>query len=116
MVAGGHSASILPIEDDLLASIAAVTVEVPTPGGCSAVVVGVGLALTAAHCVPTIDPDGGFLEVSDDGSIALLGVLDDGDSTCKGEDYYTRGDRILAWPALTGAIGAETPCLLDDPA
>ena len=51
------------------------------------------------------DSGGPLLGRTDDGHVRVLGVLDDGDPTCVGEDYYTRADRLTEWEPLSALFG-----------
>lgn len=49
------------------------------------------------------DSGGPILTFMEDGAIGVVGILDDGDPSCKGEDYYTRIDRLLDWEPFRSA-------------
>lgn len=49
------------------------------------------------------DSGGPLFARGDNGTIGVIGLLDDGDPTCVGRDYYTRGELIVTWDALPAA-------------
>jgi hypothetical protein len=62
------------------------------------------------------DSGGPVLTRGDDGLIGVAGILDRGARTCVGEDFYTRSDLLVAWPAfaesdvskpISGCIGLD---------
>jgi hypothetical protein len=46
------------------------------------------------------DSGGPLLGRDDGGALRVLGILDGGQSSCTGEDDYTRVDRLFDWPPL----------------
>jgi hypothetical protein len=55
------------------------------------------------------DSGGPLLGRADDGRIRLLGILDDGDPSCVGEDFYTRLDRLADWEPMARLVPADEP-------
>jgi hypothetical protein len=57
------------------------------------------------------DSGGPLLGTSSNGTVGVLGVLDDGDSSCLGEDRYTRLDRLAGWQPLARlVVGSDWAC------
>jgi hypothetical protein len=60
------------------------------------------------------DSGGPLLARGDDARIRLLGVLDDGDASCNGEDFYTRLDQLMDWQPMARLVPAgesgDVPC------
>jgi|SRR5688572_3682048 len=54
----------------------------------------------------TGDSGGPLLGRANDGRTRVLGILDDGDSSCVGEDFYTRLDRMLDWEPMVRLLPA----------
>jgi secreted trypsin-like serine protease len=57
------------------------------------------VAATSGTTGACIGDSGGPLLVSRDGRFKVVGVLQDGDPSCLGEDYYVRVDRFASWIA-----------------
>jgi hypothetical protein len=55
----------------------------------------------------TGDSGGPLLGRADDGRTRVLGILDDGDSSCVGEDFYTRLDRMMDWEPMLRLVPAD---------
>jgi hypothetical protein len=53
----------------------------------------------------TGDSGGPLYGRSDDGRLSVLGILDQGDPSCVGLDYYTRADAIAAWLGPAASTG-----------
>jgi hypothetical protein len=65
-----------------------------------------GMGRTGA-CVG--DSGGALLGRADDARILLFGVLDDGDRSCVGEDFYTRADVLKGWEPLARLLPDDEP-------
>jgi hypothetical protein len=50
------------------------------------------------------DSGGPLLARTNDGGIGLVGILDDGDPSCVGEDAYTRVDQLVDWEPFSIAL------------
>ena len=60
-----------------------------------------GRGITGA-CVG--DSGGPLLARTDDGSVRVVGVLDDGARGCTGEDFYTRTDVLATWNEFSSRV------------
>ncbi len=61
------------------------------------------------------DSGGPLLARGDSGEVNIIGVLDHGNSSCVGQDHYTRVDRLADWPpfiehVLSHAAISDTGC------
>jgi hypothetical protein len=56
------------------------------------------------------DSGGPLLGTLNDGRLSVLGVLDDGDPSCVGQDRYTRFDRLSNWDSLVRLLDENPDC------
>jgi hypothetical protein len=57
------------------------------------------------------DSGGPLLGRSSDGRVRVIGILDDGDMSCRNLDRYTRADLLRGWEPLARLIPPEYPAL-----
>lgn len=54
------------------------------------------------------DSGGPLLARSNDGSVRVVGILDEGDDSCVGRDYFTRSDLVARWLSVPDVL--DTSC------